>query len=90
MARSGVVIPALMDVARTAAKEKVARVAVLALSEIVAGRRGGRRGRGGARGGDASGPGAIHGDAGDAEDDGSTSFRSWAWTRWRSARWSLR
>jgi len=57
MARSGVVIPALMDVARTAAKEKVARAAVLALSEIVAAAAGGRRGRG-----DADAP---RGDAGD-------------------------
>ena len=89
MARSGVVIPALMDVARTAAKEKVARVAVLALSEIVAAASGGRRGgatptrpRPGAT------PGATPGTR--RTKTVPRSFRSWAWTRWRSARWSLR
>jgi len=71
MARSGVVIPALMDVARTAAKEKVARVAVLALSEIVAAASGGRRGRVDA---DAPSPrGDAGGDAGDAEDENGSS-----------------
>lgn len=57
MARGGTV-GGLMEVARTATKEKVVRVAVLALRNIAEGVEGGDAATRGARGGDASGSGS--------------------------------
>ena len=72
MARGGTV-GGLMEVARTAAKEKVVRVAVLALRNIAEGVEGGDAATRGARGGDASGSGSGSTSSGGGVGDGSTS-----------------